>query len=244
MQSAPLIDISIANNDLGKFDPRYFAMLHAAVAIVGHDELEAGHANEVLEYYTYLLNLNIPNCPASLQLNNSLNKKPMDDVNWHMQKMQEIDTKISKYIENQKSLTLMLMKGVMNHINECCDKTGFCYLASGWVSSRKMDGHFAGLKIRKMPDGQFAVSVINHGAGIQYHTVLGQSGFKIKRSYQSDEFILDLTTSNGRDCIRQILELSYLIPPENSNSYSEDDLYGLLMVYGKHQPLTIRQWEW
>ena len=41
-----------------------------------------------------------------------------------------------------------------------------------------------GLKIRKLDNGQYACSVINQGAGMEYHQLLGEGDYKQKRDYQ------------------------------------------------------------
>jgi hypothetical protein len=125
-----------------------------------------------------------------------------------------------------------------------CKKSGVGYIPSGWIGK---PGHFAGMKLRSLGagEGHYALSVINHGAGInKYHHKATNSGTKDKFIYQSDEYEIDLLSDVGHEFLKRYLELQFGLPESKVNKtskvrdYADDDLYGLLKLCGSEILLT------
>ena len=236
MQSQIIYDpLKIDNPE--QHDIRYFAMLNNAVAI-SDTELEGGNNAGAFAYYLYLLNIKLPNCPPELNITRdqfaafSALEKGMTDL-LQLQKF------LQKSFDDSTLYTKQGMDDVIKAIEKNSHYTGVCYFPSGWMGK---PGHFAGLKLRRIENGRYAFSILNHGAGAEYHRKVSKSGYKEKHSYQSDEYEIDLQSENDRELLQKLLELRFgpqrkTDVTERVNAYSADDLYGLLKLYGKKIPL-------
>lgn len=230
------IDDPFQIDNAEEHDLRYFAMLQDAVAVSGDSRLEGGKHEEALAYYKYLLNIKLPNCPLNFQLTDTQSKA----INENIANIIQMTELLQRSYQDETINSRHELVNVISAIQKFSSKSGVCYMPSGY--NNNSGGHFAALKLRKLENGHFAFSVLNHGEGMQYHQALGVSGTKEKRSYQSNEFEIDLQTDNGRDFLEKILELRFdlqkkLDSKDIINAYSSDDLYGLLKLYGKKIPL-------
>ncbi len=227
-------------NNVQTHDVRYFAMLNNAVAVSGDSKLEGGTVSLALAYYNYLLNIELPNCPLSLKLTN--NEQQERAVKKRMANLERMNTDIEKTITTSSPGygISYAVYDLVKYIPKYCKEEGACYLPSGYMNLKK--GHFAGLKVRKLEDGRYAFSCINHGEGIQYHRKSSISGGKTKYSYQSDEYLIDINSTEGNDFLKKIIELRFDSQKkegteQQTNPYSSEDLYGLLKLHGEELPL-------
>lgn len=225
-------------------DVRYFAMLNNAVAILGDKNLEGGIFINALAYYHYLLTIQIPNCPASLNLvgpdSIQLNESQWQLLTKHINNLIKMYAHIEERFSHNSLYTKEGLKSVISTIDKICIEDNLGYLPSGY-SNKEEVGHFIGLKARKLKNGHYAFSCINHGDGMRYHQDISISGGKVKKSYESDEYEVDLDSEEGQEFLQRVLELrfdSQQTPDSKriTNIYSADDLYGLLKVYGKTLP--------
>ena len=215
---------------------RYFAMLNNAVAIEG-TEYEGGLNSKAIAYYEDLLNLELPHCPVNLNI--GLKKTAI-----LKQKLADLK-EVTLLLENHYKQVLgnkishdssKLVNEVLRHIEKASIETGVCYFPSGWRNND--GGHYATLKLRRLANGHYALSLLNHGGGMEYHRRLSQSGSKQKRCYQSNEYEVDLTSENGRLLLQYLIGLMHDLDrkkygQDKINPYSEKDLYGLLETYGQ-----------
>lgn len=231
-----------------KHDPRYFVMLNASVAVSGDEKYEGGDGFDSARYYHDLLNIEIPNLPASLQLIGEgplqLTNDEFAALNKGIKQLKEIAEylKLENRWGTSKIFTDTGLKELLNKIDSIADaNNGICYLPSGYTGD---PGHYVTLKMRRLPNGHYAFSMINQGEGMQFHRLLGFSGGKEKRSYQSEEYEVDLRSKDGQDVFKKILELNYTAqqsksdPNELLSGYSSDDLYGHMKLGQKEIPLT------
>lgn len=217
------------------YETRYFAMLHNAVAIKGDKALEGGKPIKATKYYNNLLNVDIPHCPVNFNLPPAL--------------FQTLSQRMSNLYSSQKLLddlfttdTLFTKEGldiVVGLIDQQCNEQKVSYLPGGYKNLK--GGHFAGLKIRKLENGKYALSYINQGEGVDYHQQVTQNATKTKYSHQSDEYEIDLNTDSGREYLQKMLQLSYdkqrnEFNDDYINQYSSDDFMGLLILYGEKLP--------
>lgn len=212
---------------------KYFAMLNNAVAVSGNHKLEGGAPKEAMAYYRYLLNIKL-DCPSSLQLPES----QFQTLNHEINKLIDFDFLLKTHSTTRLIDRRNGLDQVINQIKISCEESGVCYLPAGYRN--KENGHFVGLKIRKLKNNKYAFSSINHGDGIRYHPKISISGSKLKRSYQSPEYEIDLATEDGATFLQKIIELSYnpnlkLDKDNFVNPYSAFDLYGLMKQYGIEQ---------
>lgn len=213
-------------------EAKYFAMLNNAVSLA-NTQYEGGDPEKALTYEKYLFSLELPNCPVTLKLSHEQRSASETAI----ENLISIYRILKKHYQDSTIDTDNCLDAVINFIKEKSNNLGVTYLPSGWQN--KNGGHFAGLKIRKLENGHYAFSVINHGAGISYHLPLSTSGSKNKLSYQSDEFDVDLTSDNGRELLQKIIALRF--DPQKKrfpdlktiSDYSEHDLYGLLLAHAK-----------
>lgn len=224
-------DMFVINNP-EHHDIKYFAMLNNSVAVTG-TPFEGGNDVAAATYYNYLLNLNSPNSPVNF----NLDVNQMEAIQNAITGLQQIQTFLfmqsvrEKNLRNDENELDSLIKLISDNSN---NKFG-SYFPSGWTGD---PGHFAVLKFRRLENNRYAVSVINKGAGMRFHQKISKRGYKERNSYQSEEYEIDLGSSGGRQCLRQLAEIK-LNPSEDQklNKYSEFDLYGILKLHGKEIPL-------
>ncbi len=225
-------------------DVRYFAMLNNAVAICGDNQLEGGTPRDALAYYNYLLNIQIPNCPSSFNLVGQksvhLKQPQLKALTVRMDNLAKMNALMEGLFATNSLYTKEGLDKVISAIDKNCAENNVSYLPSGY-RNKDEGGHFAGLKARKLENGHYAFSCLNHGDGMQYHQKTSISGDKVKSSYQSDEYEIDLQSEEGREFLQRILELCFDAQQKSdskriTNVYSADDLYGLLKLYGKQLP--------
>lgn len=225
-------------------DPRYFAMLHDAVAISDDSTFEGGQTKEALAYYQYLLKLKLPNCPIQLKLTS----KQSQALDQGISNLIQFNTLLEESFADGTINTEKGLDKIISQIKTYTDKTSACYLPSGYRNENTAANHFAGLKVEKLGNGNFVFSAINQGDGMRYHRIVETKGRKKKLSYQSDEFEIDLKSDNGREFLQRMLQICFDTQKKHDtknliNTYSADDLYGLLQLYGKkiYTPNKIKQ---
>lgn len=209
-----------------------FALLNSGSAITG-TEWEGGQPSEAFDYWGQLLRL--PHMPISHGLSAS-----------QLAKAQEANTSLAYF--NEKMILSANPAEILKEIVQRCDQSGSCYIPSGWTHID--GGHYCTLKVRKLENGKLAFSFLNYGAGIQYHSKLGYGRNKTKIDYQSAEYEIDPNSENSVRLIRQLILLrrqdpnkeaaplpgAKITPPSNLETvrpYEAEDLYALLMLYGK-----------
>ncbi|GAB4222745.1 MAG: hypothetical protein Tsb005_15550 [Gammaproteobacteria bacterium] len=222
-------------DDIAQHDPRYFVMLHNAVAIKDDKRFEGGQSADAIAYYHDLLNLQLDNCPVTLHLPESY----IQAVHHGFDNLREMSQFLERTFGDSDLTDDNSINKLISKIEQHAQKTGTCYLPSGY--SNKSGGHYVSLKIRKLDNGHYAFSCLNHGEGMQYHQQLAISGTKIKCNYQSDEYEIDLHSTQGQELLRKLLQLRYdknrqYDVRNQVNAYSADDLYGLLNLYGNKLP--------
>lgn len=211
-------------------------MLNNAAA-VNDTQLEDARNSESIAYYDYLLSLELHDCPVKFNITSEQSAALQKGIT-DLKNIQEL---LQAHYDKDRLYTYEGMNAVIKAIHANSQEYGTCYLPSGWTGE---PGHFAGLKLRRLENGHYAFSILNHGDGMVYHRkVSGNEGGKEKYIYQSDEYDIDLKTNNGRELLQKILELQFDKKRENDprkfvNAYCADDLYGLLKLYGKEIPLT------
>ena len=224
--------------DAKLFDARYFAMLNNAVAIGNDEKYEGGNPTQALEYYQFLLNLELPELPASMHclvdpIHDALIKTRIDNI-------QQLDKDINGLAKLfPKDLRCVTQK-IIEKFSRYFDSSQVCYFPSGYQNSN--GGHFAVLKIRKFFDKGYALSYLNLGDGVQFHELLVSSDTKKKYAYQSDEYIID-NLEELEDFLTKIIALRYdcRSHKEKNNEikpYDAHDMYGLLMLSGRKWDLT------
>lgn len=224
--------------DKSKYPIKYFAMLHNAAALEGDKELEGGRGEQAIGYYVYLLNLDLPDIPKSFAL-------PFEkNVMAEMQRFYETCLLIDNLAANKQLFTKAGIHNVIKRIAEQCDTYGYCYLPLGFRAVEA--GHFLGVKVRKTADGKYAFSCINQGDGSEYHLQTSVSGTKLKNSYQSNEFLIDLNCDEGFEFFKYLVEVAHnpnIIEMEKShiNPYGSLDVYGLLKLSGEEQVLDLAE---
>lgn len=217
---------------------KYFAMLHNAAALQDDEELEGGLAAEAIGYYLYLLNICQQEIPKSFAL-------PFEkEIQAEMQRLYDMCLVFNDLNEKKQLLAQEELKKVIENIKQQCDNYGHCYLPIGYMGHN--GGHFLGIKIRKMANGEYAFSTINHGDGIQFHlqTSISIKGTRKKYSYQSHEYSIDIHSEEGHKILKYLLQVMFdpnLADMKKShiNAYGSLDIYGLLKLYGKEKILDI-----
>ena len=231
-----------------KYDQRYFAMLHCGSAI-RNSQFEGGNSLGSIKYFYDLL-----------QLSDDVIRLGLNDEQLAAVKLSIDDLLFFNTLFSSLSLDNIKFEEILNSIEQrlSLSNRGFCYLPSGWLGSET--GHFAGIKIRKLPEYRcYAFSIINKGAGTENHRPLSLGEKKLKRDYQSDEYKINLDTELGLFFLEGVIRLNYdkrpfdteelevrkiknykneeesVVISSNSkviNHYGAEDLYGLLVGCG------------
>lgn len=210
-----------------------FAMLQSGSAITD-TKWEGGHPPDAFKYWGQLLAL------KDFPVNHGLTAEELT-------KAQNANSSLTSLYEQMTVNTDPHV--ILDIIKEHCKDNGSCYIPSGWVTAD--GGHYATLKARLLDNGCLAFSLINYGAGMQYHEVMGEGGHKAKHDYQSAEYMIDPDSTHAATFIQKMTLLMKQDPgkvdrgqqpddttdlPSNSETiapYNDEDLYALLLLYGK-----------
>lgn len=239
----------LSAEQLYKQDKGCVIMLHLA-SFIRESEWEGGKTLDALNYYRTILAS--PAWPLPLSENQqalTIAQETIAELLYFYQAFQTIHTQ-----GYQSTAILELTR----EIQQRCASKGSCYLPSGYTGRKS--GYFAAVKIRLLPNGHYAFSVLDQGDGMRFHRPIAKHGSKPKRDYQSLEYAIDLNTQMGPEVLVGIIKLQFdqRIYDENEKvietpgrrpgkivknyirsncrilvPYSADDLYGLFITSGK-----------
>ena len=228
----------LSGKPLIKHSDKNFILMNCASAIA-NSEFEGGNSVSCFRYCSQILGI------EKFPIDIGLNSKQLETVKEATEDLIAFDALMDCTPGSGSA------QKCLGEIKKRCGQKGYCYLPSGWI--RIDNAHYASLKIRQLEGGQFVVSLINYGGGAQYHNPLSKGHDKEKRDYQSDEYMIDLDSTSGKDFLQRLILLqkdTRIIDTEElevkgeyrtetipSNlktvtSPNEDDLYALLRIYG------------
>lgn len=213
------------------FDMRSFALMHCGSILKGTDW--EGHSPlPVFSHYKQLFSLG-------------------DFNHYGLSSAEQLDAlqgTLKQLTETHKLIKTSDFLALIDFIKRSCPTPDTCcYIPTGWI--HKESGHYCSLKFRLLPDGQFAVSILNYGAGMQYHNPLVSSTHKVKYDYQSEEYVINLDMPLGQQFIQRmiLLQTDMTLFDETGETtshlattqqYDETDLYGLLQLSTLDKPLS------
>ncbi|MBA2651808.1 MAG: hypothetical protein H0U73_06040, partial [Tatlockia sp.] len=183
--------------DSSDYNEKCFAMLHCTSAI-RNSQWEGGQSLIALKFIQELVN------KAKPLINSGLTENQCDAINSAFNEVVFFHNLFQSCKITETGELNIDLKAITSEIASRCEKKGYCYLPSGWTGDKS--GHFAILKLQSRGP-YYAASILNLGAGVEFHRPLSQGKHKLKRDYQSYEYEINLDSSLGKFFLSELIYL-------------------------------------
>lgn len=229
-------------------DFKDFVQLHCGAKIAGTafegsmDKDKYDYWKEVVEYARGQGHIKPEEAEAIL--------KPIEDGLEYYKRLEE--TAYATHYQGQGQLSNEQIEAMHELVTSKLEgSSGSFYLPAGWVTMAKEPGHFAILKF-SLEGEEVKITVLNRGAGLQYHTAPVQEGAKLKydcRSMTASIPLEEFKNERGKNFIKRVagLECGYVedlkrVGPaaidevlDRLRPMGDEDLYGLIALSGIKQ---------